>query len=146
VAIQPIERGRIITAADVAIQQWDSAPQETNRRALAVSLDSVIGMEAAQSVREGEAIYSDDFRPQLLIKKGDEIAVFARGGGIQVRTVARAKQDGARGELIGVETLEEKEPFEAVVVGPREAVVFTATTATRQEKVAEQPFRRMRQK
>jgi len=146
VATQPIERGRIITAADVAVQQWDNAPPETNRRKLVVSLDSAIGMEASQSIQEGDAIFSDDFRPQVLIKKGDEIAVFARGGGIQVRTVARARQDGARGELIGVETLEEKEPFEAVVVGPREAVVFTATTAAPQETVVEQPFRRLRQK
>ena len=51
------------------------------------------------------------------MKRGEEIAVYARGGGIQVRTVARARQDGARGELIGVESLEAKEPFDAVVTG-----------------------------
>ena len=86
-------------------------------------------MEATRTIQEGDAIYSDDFRPQLLVKRGEEIAVYARGGGIQVRTIARARQDGARGELIGVESLEAKEPFEAVVTGPREAVVFTASAA-----------------
>jgi flagella basal body P-ring formation protein FlgA len=146
VAMQPIERGHVITAADVAVRQMDELSTETARRKLVQSLDSLIGMEAARSIQEGDMIFSDDYRPQLLIKRGDEIAVYARGGGIQVRTIARARQDGARGELIGVESLEAKEPFEAVVTGPREAVVFTATAAPVQEKVAEKPFRRMRQK
>ena len=40
----------------------------------------------------------------------------------------------ARGELIGVESLEAKEPFEAVVAGPREAVVFTASAEPTKRK------------
>ncbi|MEX2093631.1 MAG: flagellar basal body P-ring formation chaperone FlgA [Pirellulales bacterium] len=146
VATQPIERGHVITAADVAVEEWDNPPTETGRRKRAESLESLIGMEAARPIQAGDAIFSDDFRPQLLVKRGEEIAVYARGGGIQVRTIARAKQDGARGELIGVESLDAKEPFDAVVVGPREAVVFTASAAPTREKVVEQPFRKLRQK
>ena len=147
VATQPIERGHVITAADVAVAEWEQVPPTTARRKLAESLDSVIGMEAARPIQEGDAIFSDDFRPQILVKRGDEIAVYARGGGIQVRTIARARQDGARGELIGVESLDVKEPFDAVVVGPREAVVFTAAAApARENNVVDQPFRRLRQK
>jgi flagella basal body P-ring formation protein FlgA len=146
VATRPISPGQIITAADVAVEQVSEAPKETLRRKVLVSLDSLLGMEATRQIHEGDAVYSDDFRAQLLVKKGDEIMVFARGGGIQVRTVARARQDGAKGELIGVESLEAKEPFEAVVSGPREAVVFTASAPPTKEKVAETPFRRLRQK
>ncbi len=146
VATQPIERGRVITAADVAVEEWDNPPAETGRRKRVDSLETLIGMEAAQPIQAGDAIYSDDFRPQLLVKRGEEIAVYARGGGIQVRTIARAQQDGARGELISVESLEAKEPFDAVVTGSREAVVFTASAAPTIEKVVEQPFRKLRQK
>lgn len=146
VASRPIEAGQVITAADVAVESMNELPKETLRRKLVGSLDSLIGMEATHAIHEGDAVYSDDFRAALLIKKGEEITVYARGGGIQVRTLARARQDGARGELIGVESLEAKEPFEAVVAGPREAVVFTASTEPTKEKVAEQPFRRLRQK
>ena len=70
-------------------------PKETLRRKLIGSLDSLIGMEATHAIHEGDAVYSDDFRAQMLIKKGEEIVVYARGGGIQVRTLARARQDGA---------------------------------------------------
>ncbi len=146
VATQLIERGHIITAADVAVQEWDQVPQETARRKLVGSLDTLIGMEATQLIQAGEAIFTDDYRPQVLVKRGEEIAVYARGGGIQVRTIARARQDGARGELIGVESLEEKVPFEVVVVGPREAVVFAGSQVATKEKVADKPFARMRKK
>lgn len=146
VAARPIERGRVITAADVVVQQTAELPRETLLRKPIESLDVVIGMEATKAIRIGDTVYSDDFRPQLLVKRGEEIAVYARGGGIQVRTIARARQDGARGELIGVESISEKEPFEAVVTGPREAVVFTASATNERQAVAEQPFRRMRER
>jgi flagella basal body P-ring formation protein FlgA len=146
VAAQPIERGQVITAADLAVEQWTTLPVESPRHQLAASLDSLIGMEATKPIQEGDAIYGDDFRSQLLVKKGEEIVVYARGGGIQVRTIARARQDGARGELIGVESLDEKEPFQAVVTATREAVVFTGAKVASDEKVVEQPFRKLRHK
>lgn len=146
VATRSVERGRVITAADVAVEEVSELPKESSLHQPIESLDAVIGLEAAKAIREGDTIYTGDFRPQVLVKRGEEIAVFARGGGIQVRTVARARQDGARGELIGVESLGEKEPFEAVVTGPREAVVFTASEPSQREVIAEKPFRRMRKK
>lgn len=145
VAAQPIARGQIITAADLAVEQWTALPQESSRHKLIASLDSIIGHEATQPIREGEAIFTDQFRQQLLVKKGEEIAVCTSGGGIKVRVIARARQDGARGEVIRVESLEQKEPFEAVVTGPREAVVYTSTTVAKQEAVVDKPFRRLRQ-
>jgi flagella basal body P-ring formation protein FlgA len=82
-----------------------------------------------------------------LVKRGEEISVVARGGGIQVRTFARARQDGARGELIPVESLETREQYDAVVVGLREAVVFSASSAPEpEEEVTERPFRKLWQK
>jgi len=146
VAARSIEPGQVITAADLAIEKWTTLPQQSLRRQLAASLESLVGMEATKSIQEGAAIYSDDYRPQLLVKKGQEIAVSTSGGGIRVRVIARARQDGARGELIGVESLEGKEPFQAVVTGPREATVFTGAAMDRKEKVVEQPFRKLRQK
>jgi flagellar basal body P-ring formation protein FlgA len=146
VATGLIEKGQIITAADVSVQEWEQVPQETARRKLIDSLDTVIGMESTQLIQAGEAMFTDDYRPQILVKRGDELVVYARGGGIQVRTIARARQNGARGELIGVESLDEKQPFEAVVVGPREAVVFTGSDVAAKPKVADQPFPRLRKK
>ncbi len=145
VAARPIERGRVITAADVAVQHWDNVPVATNRRPLLDSIEEVIGLESARAIQVGDAVSSDDARPQYLVKRGDEITVVARGGGIQVRSIARAKQNGARGELIAVESFE-KELYEAVVTGVREAMVYTGSKTTGTEEVAQQPFRKLRQK
>ena len=145
VAIQPIERGHVLTAADVEVQQWDNAPARRGREPVD-TVEPLIGMEATRSIQVGDSVALDDVRSPLLVKRGEEIAVYARGGGIQVRTIARAREDGARGELIGVESLQEKEPFDAVVTGLREAVVFSGSPAPEDEKVVQRPFRKLRQK
>jgi len=144
-AIQPIERGHVLTAADVEVQQWENVPVNRGREPVD-SIDSLIGMEATRSIQAGDLLALGDVRSPLLVKRGEEITVYARGGGIQVRTIARAREDGARGELIGVESLEEREPFDAVVTGMREAVVFSGSAAPESEKVVKRPFSKLRQK
>jgi flagella basal body P-ring formation protein FlgA len=146
VAVQPIERGHVLTEADVEVQQWNNVPMTKGRREPVETVEPLIGMEATRPIQTGDTILGDDVRPPLMVKRGEEIAVYARGGGIQVRTIARARQDGARGELIGVESLEAKEPFDAVVTGMREAVVFSGSPAPENEKVVQRPFRKLGQK
>jgi flagella basal body P-ring formation protein FlgA len=124
VAVQPIGRGEPITAADVALQAVDHLPAANGRRIAVESVESLIGMEARQSIRAGEVVFSDQVQPPLLVKRGDAITVSSHAGGIRVRTTARARENGARGDLVQVESLETRERFEARVVGPREAAVF----------------------
>jgi flagella basal body P-ring formation protein FlgA len=142
VAVQPIERGRIVTAADIEIREFENLPAATVKRAPVLSVETIIGMEAARTIQTGEMLMTDDVAPQMLVKRGEQIAVYARGGGIQVRTLAKAKQDGARGQLIVVESLGTKKPFQAVVVGEREAVVLAGDSQPSPAAVAERPFRK----
>jgi len=141
VAMRPIERGGIVTGAAVELQQWDTLPASAGRRTPVDDIEKLIGTEAVRAIQVGDAIFSDSVRPQLLVKRGDEVVVYARGGGIQVRSLAKAKQDGARGELVQLESLDTRETFDAIVNGMREAVVF-AGSVTPPAKVAEKPFRR----
>jgi flagellar basal body P-ring formation protein FlgA len=140
VAIRAIERGAVVTAAYVELQQRNDLPPASGRHVPVGSVERLLGMEAARPIAAGQVIYSDDVQAPLLVKRGDEVTVYARGGGIQVRTTARARQDGARGELVQVESLETRERYDAVVVGPREAVVFAGNTAPTAD-VAERPSR-----
>jgi flagella basal body P-ring formation protein FlgA len=148
VAIRPIEAGQMLTAADVELQQWETAAATMGRRAPLDSVEAVLGTEATRTIPAGEAVLSDSIRPPLLVKRGEEITVMARGGGIQVRTLARARQNGARGELISVESLQSRAPFEAVVVGFREAVVFSGSgpPAAAEDELTERPFRKLWQR
>jgi len=130
VAVQPIARGAVITAADVELQSLEDLPGATGRRAPLTSVEQLIGMEARQAIAAGDVIYTDKVQAPVLIKRGELITVVAQGGGIRVSTTARARQDGARGELVQLESLETREKYDARVTGYRQAAVFTATAAT----------------
>jgi flagella basal body P-ring formation protein FlgA len=127
VAIRPIARGEVITAADVDMQPLDGTPA-TGRRPIVESLEQLVGMEARQPIQAGEVIFTDHVQAPILVKRGEEITVVSQSGGIRVRTTARARQDGSRGELVQVETMETKERYDVRVVGLREAAVFSAVS------------------
>jgi len=129
VAVRPIERGAVLTASHVGLEQRDNVPPVTGRRAPVGTVESLLGKEAARTIQPGQMIFDDDVRAPLLVKRGEDVAIYARSGGIQVRTTARARQEGARGELIQVESLDTRERYDAVVVGAREAVVFAGSSA-----------------
>jgi flagella basal body P-ring formation protein FlgA len=126
VALGPIARGAVITAADVELRTVASLPASTSRRSPIVSLDKLVGMEARQAIQPDDMIFTDQVQSPLLVKRGEIITVVSQGGGVRVRTTARARQDGAKGELVQVETLETREPYDARVTGLREAAVFAA--------------------
>jgi flagella basal body P-ring formation protein FlgA len=131
VAIRPIARGEVITAAHIELQTIGLAPRAGDRRAPVGDVEQLIGLEARQAIQMGDIVFSDQVQAPLLVKRGDIITVTSQGGGIRVSTTARARQDGARGELVQVETLETRERFDVRVVGTREAAVFAVTPPAR---------------
>jgi flagella basal body P-ring formation protein FlgA len=128
VAIRPIARGSVITAADFELQNVGLALNAGTRRAPITSIEQLVGMEARQPIQAGEVVLNDKVRAPLLVKRGDLVTVLSHGGGIRVRTTARARQDGAKGELVQVESLETREQFDVRVTGRREAMVFAAAS------------------
>jgi flagella basal body P-ring formation protein FlgA len=124
-AIRPIERGSTLTAADVELRTVEIAISSELQTPV-VNMEAVIGMEAKSSLQAGQIVFTDQVQSPILVKRGDVIAVSSRGRGIRVRTTAVAREDGARGELVQVESLETKKRYEVRVVGSREAAVFTA--------------------
>jgi flagella basal body P-ring formation protein FlgA len=129
IAIQPIARGAVITAADVELQTVETVPAATGRRLPLTSVEQLIGMEARQAIGAGDVIFTDKVQAPIFVKRGELITVVAQGSGIRVTTTARARQDGARGELVQLESLETREIYDARVTGFREAAVFTAAAA-----------------
>ncbi len=61
-------------------------------------------MEAKQAIQTGDVILTDQVQAPIVVKRGEVISVVSQSGGIRVRTTARARQDGARGELVQVES------------------------------------------
>ena len=137
VATRPLERGSIVTAADVEIQQRDNVPAASGRSCPLGSVEKIVGMEATRTIQIGDLVMSDSVQPPVLVKRGDSVTVYARGGGIQVRTIARAKENGSLGQPVQLESLDTHKTYDAVVTGTREAVVFAGSGPPPVEAVSE---------
>jgi flagella basal body P-ring formation protein FlgA len=127
IAIRPIDRGSVVTAADVEIQQRDATPAIAGRALPLTSIDKLLGMEATRSIQIGDIVMSDSVQPPVLVKRGDSVTVYARGGGIQVKTIARAKENGSLGQPVQLESLETHKTYDAVITGTREAIVLASS-------------------
>jgi flagella basal body P-ring formation protein FlgA len=123
-ATRSVPRGSVITAVDVELRTIERSGKLAGPRALLDSIEKIIGMEVRQPLQAGEVVWADQVQSPVLVKRGDLISVSSQGGGIRVRTDARALQEGANGDLIQVESLESKQRYDARVVGSREAAVF----------------------
>lgn len=121
VANRAIVPGDIVRSTDVKLGR-----ARTNDDDLPFhSLDEVIGQETKRAVVEGQAIKQDDLRSPLLVRRGDAVHVYARSAGIQVTVQGRAQDDGSRGDLIVVESINSnRERFMARVSGIHEVEVF----------------------
>jgi flagella basal body P-ring formation protein FlgA len=125
VTVRPVERGMLVRAGDVEVRSHQG---RMPFRALR-SLDRAVGMVARQTLSPGALVLENHLQAPRLVERGETVTVFARTGGIQVRTHVVAKQDGSLGDLIQVETVDRRERFMARVTGLRELDVF-ATGAT----------------
>lgn len=125
VAVRDIPRGNLIRATDLEVKLV-----EGNVAAAAVSaISQIVGMEATRPIRADQPILNSHFAAPLQVERGETVTVFARTQGISVRTFAIARQDGAMGDLIQVDTLDKKDKYVARVSGRRELEVL-ATGAT----------------
>ncbi|HEY2252951.1 MAG TPA: flagellar basal body P-ring formation chaperone FlgA, partial [Planctomycetaceae bacterium] len=119
VAIRPLDRGAVVTAADVELQPQDPGLQSQNRSVPFTTIDSLVGMETKRAIQVGDMITTDAVQPPVLVKRGDAVSVYARGGGIQVRTIARARENGSLGQPVQVESLDTHKTYDAVITGMR---------------------------
>jgi len=120
-AARPLSRDAIIASSDVMLgDQVDSTEAETATR-----IEDVVGKQLTVAIPAGKPIPRSALRDPVVIRRGDVVQVIARAPGLTVRTVGRAKDDGALSHLLPVETLESKgKTIMARVVGPKEVEVY----------------------
>ena len=128
-----IQRGAIITAADVHI-----APLPIEYRARGIemiyeSVSDVIGREAGARLKPGDVATDANCLPPRMVRRGEVVTVSAGRGPITVRTQAKAMREGRLGEIITVQTIDTRRPFQARVVGPSELAVLSAGSAAVRE-------------
>ena len=125
VASRSLPRGSLIHADDVRLQLGVAAQGSAH---VFQSLDEVIGKEAVRGIVEGQILDDQWVRKPLLVHKGEIVTVYARSAGIQIRTTARSRDEGSRGEVVTVEALGDRKTFFARVTGPQEVDVYAHAT------------------
>ncbi len=89
-------------------------------------LSKVIGETAAASLHENTVVCSQSLRSPLLIHRGDTITIRCIAGGLVVKTMGKATQDGSLGQVIAVRNERTHDLTNVISVrvsGPLEAVM-----------------------
>ncbi len=136
VATHSLGRGVIIHPGDVRLQAGQ--PNEGKAR-IFQSMEEVIGCETAKQVAEGQILDDQTVRPQLLVRRNEIVTIYSRTAGIQVRVTARAREDGAMGDLVTIESLAQRETYFARVVGPQTAEVYAHAIPTHEDPSVRPP-------
>ena len=133
VVTRTIQRGEIIRADDVELTLPDA---RTRRDGIISTLDEVIGREATRTLTAHRVIERRAIRRPLLVRRNDLVTVFARGGGVLIRTSARAMEDGSEGDVVRMQSPDRRKEYLARVVGIQEVEVHvaTATINTRERR------------
>ena len=124
ILLRDLASGELVRATDVEIGLHEGSLSSTT----ITQLSQAIGMQARRSIQAGKILLESHLSAPLQVERGETVTVFARTAGITVRTYAVALEDGARGELIQVETLDGKERFAARVSGRRQLEVLASGT------------------
>jgi flagellar basal body P-ring formation protein FlgA len=130
-AVHSLARGAVIRESDLAIVRNTAGEGESG---VFHSIEEVAGKQTTRAVPDGKIIMPDDLQAPLLVHKGDVVTVYARSAGIRVRTTARARDDGGLGELVTMETMQDRKPYQARVCGMREAEVLAQVVPATERK------------
>lgn len=120
-ALRTVNRGALVQAGDVVLERIKPG---VNQGDYCDRIEDVVGREATRTFGEGQFVERGFVRPPLLVRRGDAVTVVVRSAGLRVRTTARCRDDGSRGELVTVENMLNRQTFFARVVGIQEVEVY----------------------
>lgn len=115
VPARPIRRGEIVGRGDLLVEKV------RRRAALADALTApgeAIGMAARRGLQVGAPLAQADLVEPELVARGDMVTLVFRGPGLNLSVRARARQAGARGDLVTVVNLQSNRMLQGIVTGP----------------------------
>ena len=129
VANRDIPRDTIIAATDLVLSS--EVPRHAGMETFS-NIEEAVGRQAARAIAAGAIIDSKWVVRPLLVRRREIVTVTARAAGVRVSTNARARADGSLGDLIPVESLQDRKTYYARVCGSRQVEVFSPTIRTPQ--------------
>lgn len=102
VANKPLARGRIVTAADIAMQRFDIS--KLSGSYLFHTAD-IVGRELTRPVQMGKPLFSHLLKDPIAIHRGQTVPLVARGKDFEVRMEGLALSDAAVGQRLKVRNI-----------------------------------------
>jgi flagella basal body P-ring formation protein FlgA len=111
----PVPRDARLTIEDVTVETRKVTGLAT---AFLTAASDLQARTAQRPLPMGTTLTIDMFKPDLVIKHGQEVTLVAAAGGIEVRATGRALADAAGGTRLKVQNLSSLKVVEGVVEGP----------------------------
>ncbi|HZZ43227.1 MAG TPA: flagellar basal body P-ring formation chaperone FlgA [Tepidisphaeraceae bacterium] len=85
--------------------------------------EQTVGQQSAFEVKPGVVMTTRMVQPIPLARVGQIVTIIAQSGGIQIRTVAKAVDEGTFGQIIRVRNEETKDTYEITLTGPQTGIL-----------------------
>lgn len=107
--------GETITEGDIA---WVRLPQRRLLKNMVRSKQALVGMTPRRTLAVNRPVRLNDLQRPLLVKKGGQVSVTYRTGNLIITSLARALENGSRGDVIRIMNTRSNQALEGVVTGP----------------------------
>jgi flagella basal body P-ring formation protein FlgA len=121
VAARVLPRGAVIGPGDVRLERPNAEDRPVDGFG---SIEKVVGHQTTRGIAAGKPLSATSVRPPILVRRGEVVTVYVRSPGIRVRSVARARDDGSLGDLIALESFEDRKTLLARVSGMQEVEIY----------------------
>ena len=111
---RPLSRGQMIMQKDVLPRR---VLVEQRTASLLTDAKEAVGQIAGRDLQDAQALTPDDLAVRTMVAKGDFINISLEIGGLNVATVARAMQGGAKGDVISARNEATRDVYRVVVTG-----------------------------
>ena len=124
-------QNQIVLSKPVAYQQVIQDGDVTERRVLVdrlpydtlLAMPQIVGQQASRPLTVGTVFNSHMVNAVPLVKPGQLVTITLRVGAVQIKTVARAMEEGSYGQAVKVRNEETHDVFEVVMTAPQEGTM-----------------------
>ncbi|WP_296248839.1 flagellar basal body P-ring formation chaperone FlgA [uncultured Stenotrophomonas sp.] len=115
-----VAAGETLAAADVS-----SVKRDTARLAGAVLLnpEAAVGRVARRALSAGSLLSATDLVAPRTVRRGDNVALVSRRGGVEVRMAGKALGDAGEGERVSVENLSSRRVMQGIATPAGDVLV-----------------------
>ena len=112
-ASRPLSRNSIIAAGDIETDFRDISMLGAG---VIKQPDLAIGKQLGKSLRPGDVVFNHQLKNHTLVKRGDQVTILAKSGGLQVSAPGEVKNPGAAGDIVRVKNLMSRRILQARVI------------------------------